>query len=202
MWLTESKAPLLEETTVMHETADEIKEFKKLVGISARTASPQLKRELGLPDKKLDGEQVLRYLQGIHTFTFAVATSSGSPQIALAKALVYRGKFYIPSTTNALRTRYLQHEPRVSLALHRDNDITLIVNGKSTILTPDTEDEQEKEEFRIVEEIHRMYTNEVPSETKNGCYIRVVPFRVCGAAQDPKSYPTFAERRKKETTTA
>ena len=186
----------------MHETAEEIKEFKKLVGISARTASPQLKEELGLPDTKLNGEQVLRFLQGLHTFTLAVATSSGSPQITLAKALVYRGTFYIPSTTNALRTRYLHHEPRVSLALHRDNDITLIVNGRTSILSPSTEDEDEKEEFRIVEEIHRMYSNEVPSETKNGCYIRVTPFTVCGAAQDPKSYPTFAARRKKETATA
>jgi hypothetical protein len=186
----------------MHETTEEIKEFKKLVGISARTASPQLKRELGLPDKKLNGEQVLRYLQGLHTFTYAVTTSSGSPQITLAKALIYRGKFYIPGTTNALRTRYLLHEPRVSLALHKDDDITLIINGKAAILTPESGDEQEKEEFRIVEEIHRIYSNEVPSEMKNGCYIRVDPFTVCGAAKDPKSYPTFAERRKKTTVTA
>jgi uncharacterized pyridoxamine 5'-phosphate oxidase family protein len=186
----------------MHETAEEIKEFKKLVGISARTASPQLKAELGLPDKKLNGEQVLRYLQGVHIFTFAVSTSSGSPQIAIAKALVYRGKFYVPSTTNALRTRYLQHEPRVSLARHKDDDITLIVNGKASILTPTSEDEAEQEEFRIVEEIHRMYSNEVPSEVKNGCYIRVVPFTVCGAAANPKSYPTFAERRSTASSTA
>jgi uncharacterized pyridoxamine 5'-phosphate oxidase family protein len=186
----------------MHETAEEIKEFKKMVGISARTASPQMKEELGLPDKKLNGEQVLRYLQGLHKFTFAVTTSSGSPQIALAKALVYRGKFYIPSTTTALRTRYLQHESRVSLAKHKDDDITLIVNGRASILPPNSEDEAEREEFRIVEEIHRMYSNEVPSEMKNGCFIRVTPFTICGAASDPASYPTFAERRQKETATA
>jgi uncharacterized pyridoxamine 5'-phosphate oxidase family protein len=184
----------------MHETDEEIKEFKKLVGISARTASPQLKHELGLPDKRLNGEQVLRYLQGIHTFTLAVATSSGSPQITLAKALVYRGKFYIPTTSNALRTRYLMHEPRVSMARHRDDDITLIVNGKATILSPASEDEQEREEFRIVEEIHRMYSTEVPSEWKNGCYVRVTPFTVTGAAQDPKAYPNFADRRKSTIT--
>jgi uncharacterized pyridoxamine 5'-phosphate oxidase family protein len=197
MWLCDTVPLALEEMCRMHETDEEIKEFKKLVGISARTASPQLKQELGLPDHKLNGEQVLRYLQGLHTFTFAVATSSGTPQISLAKALVYRGKFYIPSTTNALRTRYLKHEPRVSLAHHKDNDITLIINGKAAVLSPETEDEQEKEEFRIVEEIHRMYSNEVPSETKKGCYIRVVPFTVCASASDPASYPTFSDRRKR-----
>ena len=186
----------------MHETAEEIKEFKKMVGISARTASPQLKQELGLPDSKLNGEQVLRFLQGLHTFTLAVATSSGSPQIALVKALVYRGNFYVPSTTTSLRTRYLQHEPRVSMARHKDDDITIIVNGKTSILSPKTEDESEKEELRIVEEIHRMYSNEVPSEMKNGCYIRVTPFTVCAAATDPKSYPTFADRRKTAPATA
>ena len=185
----------------MHETAEEIKEFKKMVGISARTASPQLKQELGLPDKKLNGEQILRHLQGLHTFTLAVATSSGSPQITLAKAIVYRGKFYVPSATNALRTRYLMHESRVSMAKHRDDDITLIINGRATILKPGSEDAAELEEFRIVEEIHRMYSNEVPSETKNGCYIRVTPFTLCGAAQDPKSYPNFADRRKTSAAT-
>lgn len=186
----------------MHETDEEIKAFKKLVGISARTASPQVKQDLGLPDSKLNGEQVLRYLQGLHTFSFAVSTSGGSPQISLAKALVYRGKLYIPSTANALRTRYLQHQPRVSLSRHKDDDITIIVNGTATILKPDTDDESEKEELRIVEEIHRMYSDEVPSETKNGCYIRVTPFSLCGAARDPKSYPTFADRRKPATATA
>jgi uncharacterized pyridoxamine 5'-phosphate oxidase family protein len=200
MWLTGIDPTAPEEIRGMHETDEEIKEFKKMVGISARTASPQLKNELGLPDKKLNGEQVLRFLQGLHTFTFAVSTSSGSPQISLAKALVYRGKFYIPSSRTALRTRYLQHEPRVSMARHKDDDITLIINGKASILAPDTEDEQE--EFRIVEEIHRMYSNEVPSEMKNGCYIRVTPFTVCGAASDPKSYPTFADRRKTTAATA
>lgn len=185
----------------MHETAEEIKEFKKMVGISARTASPQLKTDLGLPDTKLNGEQILRHLQGLHTFTLAVATSSGSPQITLAKALVYRGKFYIPGTTNSLRTRYLMHEPRVSMAEHKDDDLTLIVNGKASILKPGSEDEAEKEEFRIIEEIHRMYSNDVPSETKNGCYIRVTPFTITGAARDPKAYPNFADRRKTSAAT-
>lgn len=186
----------------MHETDEEIKAFKKLVGISARTASPQMKQELGLPETRLNGEQVLRYLQGLHTFNFAVSTSGGSPQISLAKALVYRGKLYIPSAANALRTRYLSHQPRVSLSRHKDDDITIIVNGTATILVPDADDEQEKEEFRIVEEIHRMYSDDVPSQTKNGCYIRVTPFTLCGAARDPKAYPTFAERRKTASATA
>jgi uncharacterized pyridoxamine 5'-phosphate oxidase family protein len=184
----------------MHETDEEIKEFKKMVGISARTASPQLKQELGLPDHKLNGEQVLRFLQGLHTFTLAIATSGGAPQISLAKALVYRGNFYIPSSGTALRIRYLQREPRVSMARHKDDDITLIVNGKATILSADTEDESEKEEFRIVEEIHRMYSDDVPSAMKKGCYIRVEPFTICGSARDPKSYPTFADRRKSTVT--
>lgn len=186
----------------MHETADEIKEFKKLVGISARNASPQLKWELGLPDKKLAGDQILRYLQGVHTFNFAVATSSGTPQISLASALLYRSKLYIPTVRTALRTRYLHHEPRVSLSKHIDDDITLIINGRATVLDPEHADEAELEEYRIVEDIHRMYSNETPSDWKKGVYIRVTPFTFTGAAKDPKSYPAFADRRKTQTQTA
>lgn len=186
----------------MHETADEIKEFKKLVGTSARTASPQLKWELGLPETKLAGDQVLRYLQGLHTFSFAVSTASGSPQIWLVSGLLYRTKLYIPTVRTSLRTRYLQHEPRVSLSKHRDDDITLIINGKTTVLNPETEDAEERDEYRIVEEIHRMYSNETPSDWKNGVYLRVTPFAVYAAAKDPKSYPSFAERRTTQTQTA
>jgi uncharacterized pyridoxamine 5'-phosphate oxidase family protein len=185
----------------MHESADEIKEFNKMVGISARNASPQLKWELGLPEKKLTGSQILRHFQGVHKFMLSVSTSSGTPQISLVTALLYRGKFYIPTVRTALRSRYIQHEPRVSLARHKEDEVTLIANGRTSILVPDAEDEQEREEYRIVEEIHRMYSSEVPSDWKNGCYIRVEPFTLCASATNPRSYPSFAERKKTEAQT-
>jgi uncharacterized pyridoxamine 5'-phosphate oxidase family protein len=177
----------------MHETEQDIKDFQKLVGTSNHTAPPHMKAAMEIPKKALKAEQIIRYLQGLHTVALAVSTSSGTPQIEMATALFYRTKFYIPTIRTALRTRYITHQPTVSLNIHREGELTVIVNGKAEIINPS--EEEHHDEFRIVEEIHRTYSNEVPSEWKDGVYIRVTPFRFFTSASDPKSYPTFAWRK-------
>jgi uncharacterized pyridoxamine 5'-phosphate oxidase family protein len=177
----------------LHETEQDIKDFKELVRLSGRQAGPHVKAALQIPEKSLQAEQLLRYLQGLHTFSFATSTTSGQPQITLTKALFYRGKFYIPTVRNAIRTRHVMHQPGVSLSAVRDDDFALIINGQADILDPENEEHQE--EFRFVEEVHRTYSNETPGDWKKGIYIRVKPVHFYSYASDPSEYPGYAERR-------
>lgn len=181
----------------MHENEQDIEDFKKLIGLSKRQAGPHVKAALQIPEKSLQAEQLLRYLQGLHTFSFATSTTTGQPQITLTKALFYRGKFYIPTVRNAIRTRHVAHQPGVSMSLVRPDELALIINGKAEIIDPEREEHQE--EFRIVEEVHRMYSNEVPSDWKKGIYLRVTPIHFYSSAGDPKEYPGYAERRRVQT---
>ena len=179
----------------MHETEQDIKDFQKLIGTSNHTASPHMKAAMQLPKKALKAEQIIRHLQGIHTVALAVSTSSGTPQIEMAKALFYRTKFYVPTIRTALRTRYVTHQPTVSLNMHRGDDLWLIVNGKAVVINPNDEDEAIREEFRIIDEVHRTFSNDVPADWKDGVYLRITPFRFFTSVSDPKAYPTFAWRK-------
>jgi uncharacterized pyridoxamine 5'-phosphate oxidase family protein len=178
----------------MHETERDMREFQELLDLSARQAGPYLKKSLQIPKKTLNARQLVRHFQGLHTVAFATTTSSGTPQVTPVSALLYRRNFYIPSVKTALRTRHVMHQPVVSLTAYDGNDFAVIVHGKAVIV--DSESEDDAEEYRIIEELHRSFspTGESASDWGRGVYLRVNPFQVFSFAREPEKYPEHAGR--------
>src|SRR5437868_15284789 len=98
----------------MRETESDLAELSTLLERSIAGAGPFLRRSFEMPEHSLTAGQLVRYLDGLRTVAFATVTANGEPRVAPIGALFYRGRFYIPTTMEAARTRHIRQRPGAS----------------------------------------------------------------------------------------
>ena len=180
----------------MHETDKDLDEFQTLLNNSRKQVGPHVKKAMEIPLKSMTARQLSRHLQGVQNVLFAAVTTAGTPQITPEKAIFYRARFYVPAVRTSLRVRHIMHQPAVSISLEQTDRMTIIAHGKATIIDPENEEQQE--EYRYVEELHKTYSSDVPSTWKKGCYLRIDPFQVYTWAKDPTEFAEHSIRRKRQ----
>lgn len=115
----------------MKESPSDRARLQDLIETSNENAGAFLRSSFEIPDRTLSADQLITRLHSAVTLALGTVTSDGRPRVAPVIALFYRGSFYIPSVSNALRTRHVRNNPEVSLSLYEGNDFAVIVHGKA-----------------------------------------------------------------------
>ncbi|HZR43317.1 MAG TPA: pyridoxamine 5'-phosphate oxidase family protein [Ktedonobacteraceae bacterium] len=167
----------------MRETSEDLAQLQALLNSSIEQAGSFLRRSFQMPEHSLSATQLVHYLQGIQNVAFASVTSRGEPRVAPIGSLFYRGRFYIPTTTSAMRTKHVQKHPAVSLTHFVDNDLAIIVHGTATILLSDHPD------FATIEELQRAANSQSVRDWGEGAYIQVNATMIYTFARNPDQFP-------------
>lgn len=85
--------------------------------------------------------QLAAALTGIFEMHLAVVTSDGAPLVAPIDGILYRGRVWIGIPPQAVRSRLIRREPRVSASYNADN-VAFIVHG--LFREPPTDDAQRR----------------------------------------------------------
>lgn len=133
----------------MKETHADLEELQRLLTGSMDRAGGFLRSSFGIPDHSLSAPQLTRYLHGVLTVALASVTAKGEPRVAPTGALFWRGRFCIPTTASAARTRHVAARPAVSLTHYSGNELAVIVHGRAYPVTPEHPD------FDALEGLHR-----------------------------------------------
>ncbi len=166
----------------MQETPDEMTQLQTLLDRSVEKAGNFLRESFEIPQKSLSAQQLVMYLQGIHTVAFATVTSKGEPRVAPIGALFYRGHFAIPTVATAARTKQVQRNPAISLTYFAGNDLAIIVHGTASVLGSDHPD------FAVIEELQFANTGSRVNEWGKGIFLRVNADVFYTYARDPIKY--------------
>lgn len=153
----------------MHETADDLTRLQALLDASISRAGPFLRSSFEMPAHSLSAAQLAGALQGMAHIALATVTAKGEPRVAPIGALFYRGRFYIPTTANAARTRHIRQRPAVSLTYYRDSGFALILHGRATVIAPDDP------LFATLDELYQAGGGASVLTWGKGVYLRIEP---------------------------
>ncbi|HEU5348806.1 MAG TPA: pyridoxamine 5'-phosphate oxidase family protein [Ktedonobacterales bacterium] len=168
----------------MRETPEDISQLEALLNQSIERAGAFLRSSFEIPEHSLSARQLIAYLQGVQFVALATVTANGEPRVAPIGAIFYRGQFYIPTVTEAARTKHVARRPAVSLTHFGGNGLAIIVHGKAIIVRPDDPD------FAAVEEIQRANRGASVRDWGDGVYLRVAADTFYTYVRDPATYPS------------
>ena len=152
----------------MYETSEEIEHLQALLERSIEQAGEFLRSSFEMPAHSLSAQQLLQLWQGLQTVAFATATKQGDPLVAPIGALLFHGRFYIPTVASALRTRHVLQRPAVSFTYYQGNDVAVIVHGEAAVIQPDDA------EFAALEAFQREMSGSSVREWGEGVFLHII----------------------------
>ena len=163
----------------MYETAEDIQHLQALLNRSIERAGVFLRASFEMPGHSLSARQLAHLWQGLQTIAFATATKKGDPLVAPIGALLFHGRFYIPTVASALRTRHVLHRPAISFTYYQGNDIAVIVHGEASVMRPDGAD------FVALETFQREMSGSSVQDWGEGVFLYIVPRTIYTYARFP-----------------
>src|ERR1700738_2851040 len=124
----------------MYETDEDIQHIQALLDRSIEQAGVFLRASFEMPSHSLPARQLVHLWQGLQTVAFATATKKGDPLVAPTGALLFHGRFYIPTVASALRTKHVLHRLAISFTFYQGNDVAVIIHGEAAVVRPDDPD--------------------------------------------------------------
>lgn len=151
----------------MQETPADLAQLDALLSHGIATAGPFLRSSFQMPQCSMSAAQVVAVLQRVVVVSFATVTAGGEPRIAPIGALFWRGRFYIPTTMEAARTRHVRKRPAVSLTWYDGTDRAIIVHGVAEPLGVEHAD------FATLDGLYQQFTAESVTTWGTGAYLCV-----------------------------
>lgn len=167
----------------MYETTEEIEHLQALLERSIERAGAFLRSSFEMPSHSLSARQLVHLWQGLQTVAFATATKKGDPLVAPIGALLFHGRFYIPTVATALRTRHVLQRPAVSFTYYQGNDVAVIVHGESVVIPFDHAD------FAALEAFQREMSGSSVQEWGEGVFLHIIPRTIYTYAHFPARFP-------------
>lgn len=153
----------------MYETPEEIQHLQTLLEGSIEWAGEFLRSSFEMPAHSLSARQMVHLWQGLQTVAFATATKKGDPLVAPIGALLFHGRFYIPTVASALRTRHVLQRPAVSFTFYQGNDVAVIVHGEAEVIRSNNAD------FGALEAFQREMSGSSVQEWGEGVFLHSMP---------------------------
>jgi hypothetical protein len=153
----------------MYETPEEIEHLQQLLDRSIEQAGAFLRSSFEMPSHSLSARQLAHLWQGLQTVAFATATKKGEPLVAPIGALLFHGRFYIPTVASALRTRHILQRPSVSFTYYQGNEVAVIVHGEAEIIRSDDP------RFSGLETFQREMSGSSVREWGEGVFLHIIP---------------------------
>ena len=166
----------------MYETPEEIEYLQALLDRSIEQAGEFLRSSFEMPAHSLSARQLIHLWQGLQTVAFATATNKGDPLVAPIGALLFHGRFYIPTVASALRTRHILHRPAISFTFYQGNDLAVIVHGEAEVIRPDNV------QFAALEAFQREMSGSSVLEWGEGVFLHIEPRAIYTYARFPDRY--------------
>ena len=166
----------------MYETHEDIQYLQALLDRSIEQAGAFIRRSFEMPSHSLSARQLVHLWQGLQTVAFATATKKGDPLVAPIGALLFHGRFYIPTVASALRTKHVLHRPAISFTFYQGNDVAVIVHGEATVIRPDDSD------FAALEAFQREVSGSSVQEWGEGVFLHIIPRAIYTYVQSPDRY--------------
>lgn len=98
-------------------------------------------------------------------------------------ALLLRGRFYIPTVAQAIRTRHVLRRPAISFTCYQENGLAVIVHGEAEVIRPDHPN------FGAVEAFQREASGHSVQDWGEGVFLQVIPRTIYTYARFPERYP-------------
>lgn len=166
----------------MKETSRDLQQLQKLIDQSINRAGSFLRSSFEMPEKSLNAQQLVDYLQGMPTVVFSTVTSKGKPLTAPICALFYRGRFYIPTVAESLRAKHIKRQSAVSLSHYIGNDIAVIVHGYATAIPA------QDERFTPLDKIHRKIMGTSTTSWGEGIFLEIEADRLYSFVRYPDRF--------------
>jgi Pyridoxamine 5'-phosphate oxidase len=166
----------------MHETPEDIQKLQDVLDQSIEQAGAFLRESFEIPDHSLSARQLVHLWQGVQTVAFATATQKGEPRVAPIGALLLRGRFYIPTVAQAVRTGHILRRPAMSFTYYQEHGLAVIVHGEAEIIRPDHPD------FPAVEAFQREMSGHSVQDWGEGVFLQVIPRTIYTYARFPEHY--------------
>lgn len=168
---------------LMYETREDLQQLQALLDTSIEQAGTFLRQSFQMPAHSLSARQVVHFCQGLQTIALATVTSKGEPRVAPIGALLFRGRFYVPTVATAVRTKHVRHHPAISFTYYQGNDVAIIVHGEATVIHPDHPDFVAVETLQLEESGHSV------REWGEGVFLQIIPKTLYTFARFPDHYP-------------
>ncbi len=166
----------------MYETSEDLLNLQALLDRSIEQAGAFLRESFQMPAHSLSARQLVHLWQGLHTIAFATVSAQGEPRVAPISALLFHGRFYIPTVATAARTRHVIRQPAVSFTYFQGNDLAIIAHGTATIIRPDHMD------FAALESLQRESSGQSVQAWGEGVFLRIAPAMLYTFARQPDVY--------------
>lgn len=167
----------------MYETPEELEQIQALLERSIEQAGAFLRSSFEMPAHSLSARQLVHLWQGLQTVALATATKKGDPLVAPIGALLFHGRFYIPTVASALRTRHILRRPAVSFTYFQGNDLAVIVHGEAVVIRSDDA------QFAALEVFQREVSGSSVKEWGEGVFLRIIPRVIYTYARFPDRFP-------------
>jgi hypothetical protein len=167
----------------MFESEHEVVELQALIDRTFARANPHLAK-IVKPERRLNAQQVIRYLQGTKHVAFATVNERGEPRVAPLDGVFIRGRFTVSTGGQAARLRHLRAN-RACSAAHMDRDtIGIVVHGHATIIGRYDDGVEE------IEPVWRDIDGSSPYEWGEGVvFMRIEPSSMWAYAFHPEKFP-------------
>lgn len=166
----------------MYETPEELEQIQALLERSIEQAGAFLRSSFEMPAHSLSTRQLVHLWQGLQTVAFATATKKGEPLVAPIGALLFHGRFYIPTVASALRTGHILRRPAVSFTYYQGNDLAVIVHGEAVVIRSDDA------QFAALEVFQREMSGSSVQEWGEGVFLHIIPRVIYTYARFPDRY--------------
>lgn len=163
----------------MYETPEENQHLQTLLERSIEQAGAFLRSSFETPSHSLSARQLVHLWQGLQTVAFATATKKGEPLVAPIGALLFHGRFYIPTVASALRTRHVLRRPAVSFTYYQGNYLAVIVHGEAVVIRSDDA------QFAALEVFQREMSGSSVQEWGEGVFLHIIPRAIYTYARFP-----------------
>ena len=166
----------------MYETLEDFDMVQSLLNQSIENAGPFLRESFQMPDHSLSARQLVQFWQGVQTVAFATVTMKGEPRVAPIGALLFHGRFYIPTVAYAIRTLHVTHRPAISFTLYQGNDLAIIVHGNAKVIRSDDAF------FADLEAFQHECTGSSVQEWGEGVFLQIEPQTLYTFARYPERF--------------
>jgi hypothetical protein len=156
----------------MQETAEDLARLRAIIAHSIEAAGPFLRSSFQIPEHSLSVEQLVAVFSGPRTVALATATRSGAPRVAPIGCHLLGGRFYIPTTRTAARSRMVTRQPEVSLTAFDANDLAVIVHGRARMIDNGSPLFERVEGLRLGAGQESVRSWGAPGD---GCYLEIEP---------------------------
>lgn len=166
----------------MYETPEDLLNLQALLDQSIAQAGTFLRESFQMPTHSLSARQLVNLWQGLHTLAFATVSAQREPRVAPISALLFHGRFYIPTVATAARTRHVMRQPAVSFTYFQGDDLAIIAHGTATIIRPDHIN------FAALEALQREGSGQSVQEWGEGVFLQTAPAVLYTFARQPEVY--------------